>query len=36
MYAGERCVVRGHAVVLQAGDGGHAFLGHVVLGEHHC
>ena len=34
MDALERSVVGGHAVVLQTGDGVHAFLGHVLLGEH--
>ena len=35
MYALERCVVRSHAVVLQAGDSVHASLGHILLCEHY-
>ena len=34
VYACERCVVRRHAVVLQAGDGVHALLRHILLGQY--
>ena len=33
--AGERSIVGGHAVVLQAGDGVHTLFGHILLREHH-
>ena len=33
VHALERRIVRSHAVILQAGDGVHAFFGHVMLGE---
>ena len=32
----KRCVIGGHAVVLQVGNGVHSFLGHILLCEHLC
>ena len=34
MHACEAGIIGGHAVVLQAGDGVHTLLGHILLGEH--